>query len=171
MIVHPYPKLDAGNDLFVLEGGTAQLKPIYFATNASFNWFPTTYLDSPLKANPITTPLDDITYTVRLTGIGGCSVTDDIKITVLRAPLIPNAFSPNGDGINDTWEIKYLESYPGATIEVYDRGGRLVFNSINYPKNWDGTTNGKPLPVATYYYIINPKNGRKIMSGSVTILR
>lgn len=171
IIIHPYPKLNAGNDLFVLEGGIAQLKPIYFATNPILNWSPATYLDSPNIANPRTKPLDDITYTVRLTGIGGCSVTDDIKITVLRAPIIPNAFSPNGDGINDTWEIKYLESYPGASIEVFDRGGRLIYNSINYPKNWDGTTNGKPLPVATYYYIINPKNGRKVMSGSVTILR
>ncbi len=171
MVIHPYPKLDAGSDLVVLEGGTIPIKPIYYATNPVFSWLPITYLDTPTVANPKTTPLFDITYIVKLTGIGGCSVSDDVKITVLRAPLIPNAFSPNGDGINDTWAIKYLESYPGATIEIYNRGGQLVYQSTNYPKNWDGTTNGKPLNVGTYYYIINPKNGRKIMSGSVTILK
>lgn len=173
--VHPYPKLNAGPDLFVLEGGTIQIKPSYYATNPVFLWstvtYPTTYLDSIDVAYPRSTPPDDITYTVKLTGIGGCAVTDDVFIKVLKAPVIPNAFSPNGDGTNDIWEIKYLESYPGATIEVYDRGGRLVYNSFNYTKNWDGTINGKPLPVGTYYYIINPKNGRKIMSGSVTIIR
>jgi gliding motility-associated-like protein len=175
VIVHPYPKLNAGIELFVLEGGTIQIKPSFYATNPSFLWssvtYPITYLDSINVAHPKSTPPDDITYTVKLTGIGGCAVTDDISIKVLKAPVIPNAFSPNGDNINDTWEIKYLESYPGATIEVYDRGGHLVYNSFNYSKNWNGTINGKPLPIGTYYYIINPKNGRKLMSGSVTILR
>lgn len=84
---------------------------------------------------------------------------------------VPNAFSPNGDGINDTWKIRYLESYPGATVEVYDRYGQLVFRSQGYDKEWDGIYNGQPLPVATYYYIINPKNGRKIVTGSVTIIK
>ena len=171
MTVHPYPKLNLGKDLFVLEGGTIQIKPIYYATNGSFLWTPSLYLDSDTAVMPKSKPDNDITYIARLTGIGGCSVTDTIFIKVLRKPGIPNAFSPNGDGINDTWAIQYLESYPGAIVEVYDRGGRLVFNSINYPKNWDGTFNGKSLPVATYYYIINPKNGRTILSGSVTILR
>lgn len=175
VIVHPYPKLNAGPDLFVLEGGTIQIKPSFYATNPSFLWstvtYPVTYLDSVDIAYPRSSPPDDITYTVKLTGIGGCAVTDDVFIKVLKAPVIPNAFSPNGDNINDTWEIKYLESYPGATIEVFDRGGRLVYKSINYSKNWDGSINGKPLPVGTYYYIINPQSGRKIMSGSVTILR
>ncbi len=175
VIVNPYPKLNAGADLFVLEGGTVQIKPSFYATNPSFLWstvtYPIVYLDSIDIAYPRSTPPDDITYIVKLTGIGGCSVSDDVFIRVLKAPVIPNAFSPNGDNINDTWEIKYLESYPGATIEVYDRGGRLVYNSFNYTKNWDGTIVGKPLPIGTYYYIINPKNGRKLMSGSVTIIR
>ena len=87
------------------------------------------------------------------------------------APTIPNVFSPNGDGIHDVWEIQYLESYPGATIDVFDRGGRLLYSSINYAKQWDGKFNGNPLPVGTYYYIINPKNGRNVISGSVTIIK
>ncbi|MDE3237303.1 MAG: gliding motility-associated C-terminal domain-containing protein, partial [Bacteroidota bacterium] len=70
-----------------------------------------------------------------------------------------------------TWKIRYLESYPGATIDVYDRYGQQVFHSVGYSTEWDGTLNGKPLPVATYYYIINPKNGRPTFSGSVTIIK
>uniref|UniRef100_UPI0013D3D9C1 gliding motility-associated C-terminal domain-containing protein n=1 Tax=Raoultella planticola TaxID=575 RepID=UPI0013D3D9C1 len=86
-----------------------------------------------------------------LTGKGGCSVTDTTFIKVLLTIDVPNVFSPNGDGINDTWKIKYLESYPGATVEVFDRYGQVVFKSQGYNKEWDGTYNGNPLPVATYY--------------------
>jgi gliding motility-associated-like protein len=89
-------------------------------------------------ATPKTTPLDDITYKLYLTGIGGCTVSDEIFIKVLRSPEVPNAFSPNGDGINDTWRIKYLESYPGATVEVFNRYGQRVFYSTGYDVEWDG---------------------------------
>ncbi len=172
MTVHPYPKLDLGPDLFVLEGGSVLITPkSYYATNPIFLWTPNTYLNSDTLAVPRTTPLKDITYVAKLTGIGGCSITDSVFIKVLLAPTIPNVFSPNGDGIHDFWEIQYLESYPGATIEVFNRGGRLLYSSINYSKPWDGKFNGNPLPVGTYYYIINPKNGRNVISGSVTIIK
>lgn len=169
--IHPYPIIDAGPDLFVLEGGTVQIRTMYYATDPHFLWSPSTYLDDDTLPKPFASPADDITYTVRLTGIGGCSDTSSVFIKVLRSPVIPNAFSPNGDGINDTWSIQYLESYPGATVEIFDRGGRPVFSSFNYTKDWDGKLNGNPLPVGTYYYVINPKNGRKVMSGYVTIIR
>ncbi|MBC7587871.1 MAG: gliding motility-associated C-terminal domain-containing protein, partial [Chitinophagaceae bacterium] len=171
VIIHPYPKVDAGPDLFVLEGGTVQIKTNYYATNPSFLWSPSTYLNNDTIPRPFSTPAADITYLVTLTGIGGCSDTASVFIKVLLKPSIPNAFTPNGDGINDTWHIDYLESYPGATVEIFDRGGRMLYRSFNYSKDWDGTYNGKPLPVGTYYYIVNPKNGRSVLSGSVTIIR
>jgi gliding motility-associated-like protein len=155
-----------------LEGGQTTIKPLYYyGKSLSFLWTPPTYLDSTTIAAPVSTPLDDITYKLTLTAIGGCSVNDTIFIKVLKSPEVPNAFSPNGDGINDTWRIKYLESYPGATVEVFNRYGQKVFNSTGYDVDWDGNVNGKPLPVGTYYYIINPKNNRKIISGSVTIIK
>jgi gliding motility-associated-like protein len=89
----------------------------------------------------------------------------------LKTPNIPNTFSPNGDGIHDKWEIKYLNTYPGCTVEIYNRYGQLVFQSTSYNKPWDGTFKDKQLPAGTYYYIINPKNGRKQMSGFVDIIR
>ena len=148
------------------------IKPKYiYGTNLKFLWTPATYLDSIAIATPKSTPIDDITYKLTITGIGGCSVSDTIFIKVLKSPEVPNAFSPNGDGINDTWQIKYLESYPGAIIEVFNRYGQRVFYSEGYDVEWDGNFSGKPLPVGTYYYIVNPKNGRKIVSGSVTIIK
>jgi gliding motility-associated-like protein len=105
-----------------------------------------------------------------VTSIGGCSTSDTLFVKVLKNPVIPNAFSPNGDGINDVWKIDYLDSYQGATVDIFNRYGQKVFSSLGYSNPWNGKYNGKTLPVGTYYYIINPKNGRKIFSGSVTII-
>jgi len=172
-IVHPYPVVNAGPDVFVLEGGYIILNPTVTGTNLRYRWTPNVlgYLDNDTIRTPKFTPGTDQTYLLTVTGIGGCVSTDDLFVRVLRSPLVPNAFSPNGDGINDTWIIQYLDSYPGCTIEVFDRYGRKVFFSEGYKTAWDGKLNGGALPVGVYYYIIDPKNGRSIMKGSLTILR
>ncbi|GAC1438193.1 MAG: hypothetical protein NVSMB63_01390 [Sediminibacterium sp.] len=170
--VFPYPHLVLGPDLKMLDGGTVTIKPkFYFGRALQFKWTPAIYLNSDTAINPQSSPPDDITYKLTLTGSGGCAVSDTIFIKVLKHPEVPNAFSPNGDGINDTWKIRYLESYPGATVDVFDRYGQTVFSAVGYDVEWDGTLKGKPLPVGTYYYIINPKNGRQLISGSVTIVK
>jgi len=84
---------------------------------------------------------------------------------------IPNVFSPNGDGINDSWRIKYLDNFPNAIVDVYNRYGQLVFHSIGYSKNWDGKYNGKDVPVGTYYYLIVTAPSTEPLSGSISILR
>lgn len=171
IVVHPYPTVNAGADLSVLEGGTTVLDPNVRGTNLQYKWTPDTYLDNSTVARPTSTPADDITYRLTVTATGGCTAYDEVFIKVLKAPTIPNAFSPNGDGINDVWNIKYLESYPGCTVQVFNRYGVAIFSSNGYPKPWDGTMNGSAVPVGVYYYIINPKNGRKAYTGSLTILR
>ncbi|HYC40725.1 MAG TPA: PKD domain-containing protein [Chitinophagaceae bacterium] len=170
---NPYPSVNAGPDKFVLEGGVVQLTPTISSTHpVTYLWTPPTWLSNPTVANPnVMYPTDDITYTLTVTTDRGCSRTDQVFVKVLKAPIIPNIFSPNGDGVHDTWVIGYLESYPGATVEIYNRYGQLVYRSAGIYVPWDGTINGKPAPVGTYYYIVNPKNGRKIMSGFVDLIR
>ena len=90
---------------------------------------------------------------------------------VLSALSIPNTFTPNGDGINDTWVIKDLEYYPKSTINIFNRWGQKLFTSIGYPIPWDGTYQGKALSSGTYYYIIDPKNGQALLTGWVAIIR
>ena len=92
-------------------------------------------------------------------------------LTIDPAPLVPNAFTPNGDGVNDTWNIKYLDTYPGNTVDVFNRYGQKVYNSTGYATPWDGTYKGSYLPTGTYYYIINRKNGLGLLSGFVAIIR
>jgi len=117
------------------------------------------------------------TYWVSVTSIDGCSKTDTIIVKESAVTLtikIPNAFTPNNDGENDNWDIQELNNYPNASVEVYDRWGRMVFQAKNgYPSpGWDGTSRGKNLPMDSYFYNIKLNDGSTTkFKGSVTIIR
>ena len=169
--VYPYPVIDAGPDQTVLQGGFITLKATATGNLLTYLWTPGTYLNSTTILQPTVNPYEDITYHLKVTAEGGCFRTDTVFVKVLKTPLIPNTFTPNGDGIHDTWEIKYLYQYPGNRVQVFTRTGQLVFESHGYSKPWDGTKEGKPLPFDTYYYIIEPVNGRAPITGYVTIVK
>lgn len=82
-----------------------------------------------------------------------------------------NAFSPNGDGINDKWSLPFLQQFPNCRVEIFNRHGQPVFSSKGYSNPWDGTINGREAPVGTYYYLIDLKNGEKPISGYVVLLK
>lgn len=87
-------------------------------------------------------------------------------------PEIPDAFSPNGDGINDVWNIKDKESFPDIKVTIYNRWGQMVWKSERgYPVPWDGRSEGKELPVDSYHYVIEINEGSKLVIGDVTIVR
>jgi len=170
--VYPFPVVDAGPDMIVLEGNSAILQPVVTGNDLQYLWTPATYLNSIQLKNPVTTPLQDIKYKLIVTARGGCTSTDTVLIRVLQNPRIPNTFSPNGDGINERWEIEFLKDYPNNRVQVFTRTGQLVFESRQYLKPWNGTTkDGKSLPIDTYYYIIEPGSGRAAVTGYVTIIK
>jgi gliding motility-associated-like protein len=169
--VNAYPVVNAGPDRFVLESGSIVLQPVVTAINPVYLWEPATYLNNSTLANPTSSPLNDITYKVTVSGRGGCTASDIVFVKLLLGPKIPNTFSPNGDGINERWTIEYLDTYPNNRVQVFTRAGQLVFESRGYTTPWNGTMNGKTLPIDTYYYIIEPGNGRKPLTGFVTILK
>jgi gliding motility-associated-like protein len=170
--VYAYPQISAGPDMFVLDDGQKQIQATATGTITKFEWTPTDYLNDPGILQPlIIRPQLDKTYTLTVTGRGACVSTDQMQLTVLKLPTPPNTFSPNGDGINDFWEVKYLDQYPGCVVELFDPRGQMLYRSVGYQKPWDGTLNGRILPTGTYYYIIDPKNGRKKMAGFITILK
>jgi gliding motility-associated-like protein len=171
--VYPVPTINAGPDKVVLQGGQVSLTPSLSigGPSVTYLWTPPAGLNNVNVPSPISKPDDDITYTLTVTTINGCSDNDQVFVKVLKAPLIPNIFSPNGDGVHDRWEIPYLQSYPGCTIDLYNRYGQLVYRSVGYATAWDGKANGKDVPVGTYYYVIDPKNGRQKIAGYVDIIR
>jgi gliding motility-associated-like protein len=170
--ISPTPRVDAGVDRSVLKGQSVRLSgSVTGAGPFDYAWSPPLYLDNPAIPNPLVTPLADIGYSLKVTDRqSGCSGSDSVKVSILEKFTVPNTFTPNGDGINDRWEIEYLDSYPGAVMEVYNTTGQLMFRSFGYPTPWDGTVKGRKLPPGTYYYVIDPKNKRKKLSGYVTIL-
>ncbi len=170
--VYNSPVANAGPDKKMVAGQSVQLGGSASGDSISYFWTPALYIDNTGSLTPIVSPPVDFTYTLHVTSAKGCGVaTDDVFVRVFQKVIIPNAFSPNGDGINDLWVIDGLDTYPESVTEVFNRYGQLVFRSIGYPKPWNGSYNGKPLPVGTYYYIIDRKNGFPVLSSWVLIIR
>jgi gliding motility-associated-like protein len=109
-------------------------------------------------------------YSVIVTNEYGCTMEDEILITSDIG--IPNFFSPNNDGYNDTWEIQYLWNVPDASIQIFDRFGNLIKSYRSGDESWNGYSNdGKRMPDDTYWYVIKINNETKPLKGSVTIVR
>ena len=92
-----------------------------------------------------------------------------IMITATPNPVkIPNGFSPNGDGINDYFEIISIENYPNNSIVIFNRWGNKVFEAAPYRNDWDGRTRtGSSLPAGTYFYIFDLGDGSSVKKGFV----
>ena len=81
-----------------------------------------------------------------------------------------NSFTPNGDGINDRWELPGLEADKTVFVRVYSRYGKLVFQSRGYSNSWDGSFRGAKLPQGVYYYKISVQSGKQVLSGVLNII-
>ena len=120
---------------------------------------------------PTYTANKDGTYWVKVTDtLANCSSITSITLECNIEPIIPNVFTPNGDGFNDNFVIKNTYGW-NIDLKIYNRWGNIVYQSSNYQNNWDG----KDVADGTYYYIIKAKNllsnYEKELHGSLTILR
>jgi gliding motility-associated-like protein len=96
----------------------------------------------------------------------------NVKIPIQDCnPDVPNIFTPNNDGVNDTFTIKDLEGFPGSSLEVYDRWGKKVYENANYQNDWNGTNwkNSNPLSDGIYYYIFH-RSDNIVTTGFISIL-
>lgn len=166
--VYAMPVIESLEDITILRGGEKLLSPVIVGKGLKYKWTPSAGLSNDSIPDPVASPQEDTEYTLTVSAEGTCAVVDKVRVKVVE-PEVPNAFSPNGDGINDRWAIKYLETYVNASVQIFNRYGQKVFTSGSDP--WDGTYNGKEIPIGVYYYIIEPNNGRKRMVGSITLLR
>ncbi|QQL50660.1 gliding motility-associated C-terminal domain-containing protein [Mucilaginibacter ginkgonis] len=101
----------------------------------------------------------------------GCSAQASETINVISTVTAPNTFTPNGDGINDLWQIPHLSDYTNSSLKIYNRLGIIIYESKGYTVPWNGTANGSNVPAGAYYYIIDLKDGSKPVTGEVTIIR
>lgn len=170
--VHPYITVDAGPYVNISFGESTQLKG---SGGVTYSWSPSNTLDDPNIADPIATPLRTTNYILTATSTEGCNFYADVIVNVLDSIYVPNTFTPNSDGVNDTWQINMIEFFPKAEVTVFDRWGQIVFKTIGYPNSarWDGTRNGKQLPASTYYYTISlsiDSEEERVKTGSITII-
>lgn len=165
------PAADAGPDKSTASGRPVKLEGKGSGSGLKYLWIPAIYLDDPTKADPVASPVEDITYTLQVTNECNVIATDQVFVRVYKEIAVPNAFTPNGDGMNDAWNIAGLISYPKVTVRVFNRYGTVLFSSIGYDKPWVGKFKGEDLPESVYYYIIDLNNGEEVRSGSVSILK
>ncbi|MEP7111390.1 MAG: gliding motility-associated C-terminal domain-containing protein [Ferruginibacter sp.] len=166
------PTANAGPDKIILKGQSIVLDASVGGSGVSVTWSPATFLNDPLLVQPIATPLQDIRYTLEIISNAGCgSATDDVFVKVYNDIYIPSAFSPNNDGLNDSWRIDGLVAVPNARVSVYNRFGGIVFETTGNSEQWDGTYKGQPLATGAYAYLIDPKNGMPVKKGMVLIVR
>jgi gliding motility-associated-like protein len=156
----------------IFAGQSVQLSGSVSGDNITgYSWSPSQYLSDPNSLTPIATPPHDITYTLNAISQTCGQAQSSVFIRVYQKITIPNTFTPNGDGVNDYWNIDALATYSESLLTIYTREGQEVFKSIGYAKPWDGTSNGKQVPAGTYYYIIDLKNGQPRLSGWVLVMR
>lgn len=164
---------NAGPDAIILTGDVYQM--LSSGSAGSYLWTPSTGLSSATVLSPSASPQTTTTYTLTVTSPQGCTASDQMTLSVVPYCIKPmNAFTPNGDGINDRWLITDGNCLIGVRAQVFNRYGSRVFESPNYDNTWDGTYKGKPLPDGTYYYVLEfvLLNGkRQVLKGDVTILR
>ncbi len=174
--IAPIPNINAGTDKVILSGSSVTLDAtINNSLNYNFTWTPIQYLSSANVLNPIATPpIGSYVFAIKAVDkTNFCMNTDSVKVTVVNQLKIPNAFSPNGDGINDKWNIQGLELYPDATVSIFTRYGQKVYEARNYSsKPWDGTNKGKKLPVGAYaYVIVLTEHGKENIGGMLLLLQ
>ncbi len=170
--LYPSAGLSTIDDTLILAGGSVQLET-FGGPFTSYQWIPATGLDDASVSAPVATPQITTRYVVSAVNEFGCQESDSVLIEVVEDIEVYNVFSPNGDGINDFFEIENSERFPEMLVEVYSRWGDMLFQSKGYDDSsrWDGTTRGTEAPVGTYYYIIIPYSGASPITGTVTIIR
>ncbi|MBD0331327.1 MAG: gliding motility-associated C-terminal domain-containing protein, partial [Chitinophagaceae bacterium] len=171
--VLPLPEVDAGQEQTIIAGDAIQLKAS--ASKGIYSWSPAADLNASNILDPTAKPSITTSYTLTVINEYGCTANDDVAINVIPYCVKPmEAFTPNGDGINDVWKINNGSCIRTAKAQVFNRYGSLVYESNDYKNNWDGTYKGKPLPDGTYYFILSYQliNGKAVLlRGSVSILR
>jgi len=163
------------NNVIICPGETVQLMA---GGGVEYTWTPSTGLNLDNVSNPIASPTKTTEYTVSVKDEYGCKATGSVTVAVVCDTVdIPNAYSPNGDGINDTFEIDGLSNYSGSILYIYNRWGNLIFKQKDYQNDWNGRSNvsgamfGSELANGTYFYILDLNIGEKPLNGFVVIRR
>lgn len=163
----------AGNDTTVISNMPFQL---HATGNGSFSWWPSTGLSDASISDPIATVPDRQTYILTVNTPEGCVTGDTINIIAYKGPniFVPNAFTPNGDGLNDILRPVYVGISKLDRFEIYNRWGQRVFTTSDMSNGWGGRIGNQPAAPGSFVWIIKATNYLDkpvIFKGTVTIIR
>jgi gliding motility-associated-like protein len=133
-----------------------------------YSWTPSIIFSDPNKAKTTASVSSSTTVTVKATAKGYCPDEASVKINVVDLN-IPTAFTPNNDGVNDTWVIRNLDLVSNSKLTIYSRWGGILFSSKNNEEQWNGWHNGKTVPAGAYLYILEI-DGKQALTGYITVL-
>jgi gliding motility-associated-like protein len=140
----------------------------------SFQWLPTTDLSNPTSRTPSLNVKGERSYVVLIVTPSGCTVTDsvDVKLNTRTEVFVPKGFTPNSNGVNDVLRPMLLNVPIILSFKVFNRWGKVVFETKTIGAGWNGTLNGAPQPVDTYVWVFEgiDRGGNKIKTSGKSIL-
>ncbi len=169
----PIDLKDVTADTTILYGNSVQLN---VDGAAYYFWNPGGTLDNPHVYNPVASPLEPTIYTVIGVSAYGCRDTAQVVVDINYnlGEFIPNAFSPNGDGLNDKFKVFNLRYQKLIEMRVFNRWGEQVFATDNPDNGWDGNYKGVPQDAGTFNYLIRvarPDGQIRTYKGDVILIR
>jgi len=177
--VHQLPVVNAGPDATINVGESIILNGSVEseASGLEFSWSPGNGLSSSIQLNPVANPLVTTVYTLSATDSNGCMAADTMRLEVTNIfeVLIPNAFSPNQDGVNDNFGIVRTKGVKELLeFKIYNRWGQLIFETNDTNTRWDGSFKGTPQEMGVYVYYIRALtflDTEYKLQGNITLLR
>ena len=168
VVVNVLPKivLSAGNDTAIVVNQPLQLNAVTTDKDQlTYNWVPASWLNNAAINNPIaiisSSSVDSVIYVVTATNTIGCFATDNIKVIVYKTMpdiFMPNAFTPNGDGVNDVIRPVLVGISNLEYFKVFNRWGQMVFSTTQNAKGWDGSIGGKIQDPGTFVFVVQGKD-------------
>jgi gliding motility-associated-like protein len=180
--VYPIPTVEAGNDLTINVGQTADLMPVLSPDVTNVTWTPTAGIFRTNYPGITVKPQETTEYTVEVSNPGGCRARDKVTVFVIcngANVFIPNTFSPNGDGANDIFYPRGSGLFSIKTLRIFNRWGEVVFEKNNFNPNdasagWNGTYKGVKLNPDVYVYmadIVCDNSTTLVLKGNVALIQ
>lgn len=171
-VVAPGPQLSGPTRYKIFRGHSVQLDTKVSEAMATYNWSPSASLRPADALNPVANPPETTTYTLTALSQLGCPASFSVLVEVVDPLYIPSAFSPNGDGHNDTWVISNISEFPGCEVSIFTRWGEQIFHSVGYAQPWDGLYRQQRVAPEVYTYRIRTGDGpfSVVYRGQLTVL-
>jgi gliding motility-associated-like protein len=170
------PELQLPIELTINQGQSITLNPNYSGpTPQSVSWTPTDNITCASCIQTIVSPNETTTYKLEIDVNEFCKLSESVRIAILNKIFIPDAFTPNGDGINDVFRVVNAEDFEEIEMNVYNRWGELIHKGTGRNHGWNGIYKEREQPIDVYVFFIRAKTTSDapeiVLSGNVTLVR